>query len=218
MVGQRLIETQEAPAGKFFNEALLKTLTGEDVVSARFMNKDFFEFMPQCKIWMTSNYRPRLQNHDLALRRRTRILPFDQQPRTINVHLTQQIVANELPGVMAWCLEGVRWWLLEGIGSVEDAPAQVRDATDDYFRSEDSIGLFLTHSMVEETGTSCSTDSVWHAYVQWCNENGENARNKKSLIVELQDRGLRVTKIGPADKRVAGFEDRRVVTDFDGVG
>jgi putative DNA primase/helicase len=48
--GARLVTAQETEEGRRWAEAKIKTLTGGDRVSARFMRQDFFEFTPQFKL------------------------------------------------------------------------------------------------------------------------------------------------------------------------
>jgi putative DNA primase/helicase len=49
--GKRLVTASETNVGSRLNEARLKALTGGDVMTARFLNKEFFEFQPKCKLW-----------------------------------------------------------------------------------------------------------------------------------------------------------------------
>ena len=51
-------------------EARIKTLTGGDRISARFMRQDLFTFTPQFKLLIAGNNLPNLRNIDTAMRRR----------------------------------------------------------------------------------------------------------------------------------------------------
>jgi putative DNA primase/helicase len=48
LVGARLVTAVETDEGRNWDEVKIKTLTGGDPVSARFMRGDFFEFTPSC--------------------------------------------------------------------------------------------------------------------------------------------------------------------------
>src|SRR5581483_2531411 len=48
--GARLVTAVETEEGRRWAEAKIKSLTGGDPISARFMHKDFFEFVPKFKL------------------------------------------------------------------------------------------------------------------------------------------------------------------------
>jgi putative DNA primase/helicase len=56
--GARFVTGIETEDGKRLAEAKIKLITGGDTVTARFLHKEFFEFIPQFKIWMATKYRP----------------------------------------------------------------------------------------------------------------------------------------------------------------
>ena len=56
--------------------ARIKTLTGGDQISARFMRQDFFDFTPQFKLVIAGNHKPGLRSVDEAIRRRFHLVPF----------------------------------------------------------------------------------------------------------------------------------------------
>lgn len=67
------VETEQ---GRRWNESKIKTLTGGDKVSARFMRQDFFEYIPQFKLLIAGNHKPSIRNLDEAMRRRLQLIPF----------------------------------------------------------------------------------------------------------------------------------------------
>ena len=50
--GARLVTSVEPNEGMRINEGLLKQLTGDDIVTARKLYGDEFEFKPEFKLWM----------------------------------------------------------------------------------------------------------------------------------------------------------------------
>ena len=56
----------------------MKSLTGGDPVTARFMRQDFFTFQPQFTLFVAGNHKPSFQGVDEAIRRRVLLLPFLQ--------------------------------------------------------------------------------------------------------------------------------------------
>ena len=62
--GARLVTAIETEEGRRWDEAKIKTLTGGDKISARFMRQDYFEFSPQFKLMIAGNRKPSLRSVD----------------------------------------------------------------------------------------------------------------------------------------------------------
>jgi putative DNA primase/helicase len=60
--GYRLVVAQETEKGRRWDETKIKTMTGGDRMTARFMRQDFFDFVPRFKLWIVGNHKPRLDN------------------------------------------------------------------------------------------------------------------------------------------------------------
>jgi putative DNA primase/helicase len=71
-------------------------MTGGDKMTARFMRCDFFDFVPQFKLWIVGNHKPRLDNVDEAMRRRMLLVPFTVQipPEERDPDLPQKLKAE----------------------------------------------------------------------------------------------------------------------------
>jgi putative DNA primase/helicase len=74
--GARLVTAVETEEGRRWAESRIKSLTGGDKISARFMRQDFFEYAPQFKLIIAGNHRPGLRSVDEAIRRRFNLVPF----------------------------------------------------------------------------------------------------------------------------------------------
>jgi putative DNA primase/helicase len=68
--GARLVTAVETEEGRRWAESRIKSLTGGEKISARFMRQDFFEFLPQFKLIIAGNHKPGLRSVDEAIRRR----------------------------------------------------------------------------------------------------------------------------------------------------
>jgi hypothetical protein len=65
--GARLVSASEPERGRPLAESLVKQLTGEDPVTARFLFGEFFEFVPNFKLWLCVNRSPDQQRRRRAL-------------------------------------------------------------------------------------------------------------------------------------------------------
>src|SRR4051794_6366094 len=100
--GARMVTASETQAGRGWNEARIKTLTGDDPITARFMRGAVFQFKPQFNLWIAGNYRPPLRSVDEAIRRRLNMIPFKVTiPRAErDLKLVDKLKA-EWPGILA---------------------------------------------------------------------------------------------------------------------
>ncbi len=79
LVGARLVTVSETEGGSRLAAALVKNITGGDKVTARFLYQEFFEFTPQFKLWLATNYKPEVADTSEGFWRRIRLIPFDVQ-------------------------------------------------------------------------------------------------------------------------------------------
>jgi putative DNA primase/helicase len=138
--GARLVTATETEEGRQWAESRIKSLTGGDRVSARFMRQDFFEFLPQFKLFIAGNHRPGLRSVDEAIRRRVNLIPFAVTipAEERDGELTEKLKA-EWPGILAWIVAGCLKWQSEGLA----APEAVTAATAEYLNSEDAIAAWI---------------------------------------------------------------------------
>ena len=79
LMGTRLAISSEVREGAFLDEALIKSLTGDQEISARFMRQDHFVFRRTHKHLIFGNHRPILRVVDDGIRNRLHIVPFKAQ-------------------------------------------------------------------------------------------------------------------------------------------
>jgi P4 family phage/plasmid primase-like protien len=138
--GFRLVVAQETEKGRRWDEAKIKSMTGGDKMTARFMRCDFFDFTPKFKLWITGNYKPILSNVDEAMRRRMLLVPFTVQipPEDRDPDLFEKLKA-EWPAILRWMIDGCLEWQQIGLAP----PAIISEATDAYFEDQDLIKQWL---------------------------------------------------------------------------
>lgn len=75
--GIRFAPCAEVNTGKYLDESLVKRVTGNDVITARFIGKEFFDFHIIAKFFYSVNTLPRVIGADNAIYNRLIVLPFD---------------------------------------------------------------------------------------------------------------------------------------------
>lgn len=204
LVGARLVTASETEAGKRWDEAKVKSLTGGDPVTARFMYQNNFTYFPQFKLVFIGNHRPEIRTVDVAMKRRIQMVPFNVRPVRVDNTLNDTL-RGEWPAILAWMIQGCLMWQQEGL----NPPTLVRAATDEYFRNEDAIGRWLDESTTaDEQGTATMQD-MYASYREWARENGEYAMTLKRLSTALAARKLEKWK-HPENRR-AGFKGISII-------
>lgn len=189
--GARFVHLSEPQDGRLAVERL-KGLSGGDRISARYMNRDFFEFTPVCLMVVALNHRLRTNDAGAALWRRIREIDF---PVTIpaerrDPHLPERLRA-ELPGILRWALDGWRLYQAEGL----EPPEAVRAATDAYREQSDPLGEFLADRCIVHEHCTATAADVYRAFTSWSNETGEMSLSKRVLGERLASRGFVATRV-----------------------
>jgi putative DNA primase/helicase len=76
LAGSRFVNMSELPNEFEINAAKVKQLTGGDMITTRFLYQDFFEFRPQFKIFVNTNYLPGITDDSLFSSGRLKLIPF----------------------------------------------------------------------------------------------------------------------------------------------
>jgi putative DNA primase/helicase len=159
--GARLVTAQEIQEGKAWNEVKIKALSGGDPLSARFVNKDFFTFVPNFKLLIAGNHEPQLRNVDEATTRRFNKLPFTNIPKKINKNLIEELKL-EHPGILQWMINGCLSWQKIGL----NPPKIVQETTKEYFSDQDTFLDCIEESC--ERGNNFQTTGE-KLFSFWCN-------------------------------------------------
>jgi P4 family phage/plasmid primase-like protien len=72
----RMVNIYETTSNLRINAGLLKTLSGDDEITARGLHQAPITFLPQFTIWLATNYRPHVPHDDDAAWGRLREVPF----------------------------------------------------------------------------------------------------------------------------------------------
>jgi putative DNA primase/helicase len=189
--GTRFVTTTEAEHGKRLSEPLIKQITGNDRMTARFLYGEFFNFTPTFKIWVATNHKPVIKGTDHGIWRRIKLVPFTTriEEEKQDKHLEEKLNA-EASGILNWLIEGAMRWRREGLKT----PKIIISATNEYRAEMDVIGNFLKERCAQTPGTSIRARELFKCYQDWCDENNERACSERLF-------GLRLKELGFEQKR-----------------
>lgn len=206
--GCRLAVASEPPKRMLFDAALVKTMLGRDTITARNLFEREFQFTPKFTLVMNTNYLPYVQDETLFTSGRIDVLPFNRHfsPEEQDTGIKERLKSKEcISAVFNWCLEGLRLYRKEGF----NPPKSVTEATGEYQKSSDKIGLFFEECMVK-TGRNSTVKDVYSCFSLWCRGSGLEPGGRQSFSDDLKSRGLFAdhgTVNGKTAKRVVvGYE------------
>ncbi|MDE6833447.1 MAG: hypothetical protein K2J39_04270 [Ruminococcus sp.] len=188
--GARLVTSVEPNEGMRLNEGLIKQLTGDDMITARKLYGDEFEFRPEFKLWMATNHKPTIRGTDLGIWRRIHIIPFSVTipEQAVDRKLPHKL-EEELPDILAWAVEGYRMWKSEGLRM----PKVIADAVEEYRNEMDVISAFLASDYVAQGG-EVKAQALYAVYCQWCSESNEYKMPSRKFGIEILKRYNKVHK------------------------
>lgn len=188
----RLVTIEELPKHTPLREELVKALTGGTKILARFLNKDFFEFMPVFVPVLSGNSKPAINGADYGIWRR--LLPvlwgvtIAPEDRIAPSELAAKLDA-ERPGILNWLIEGLTLYLKHGLDPF--IPAEVHEFWQDYREERDNIGVFLEAALVAEPGSEVKAGVLYEAYKAWCEVNAMKWATQRSFGDSLGERGFK---------------------------
>lgn len=198
LAGARLVTSVETTEGQRLAESLVKQLTGGDKISARFLFREHFEFVPAFKLWLAANHKPEIRGGDFAIWRRVLLVPFNRTftGPTADPELLPKLL-RELPGILNWALTGVQAWLARGL----KPPAAVRLATEQYRDEQDAIAEFLADFCDVGEGFRVATPDLYAVYKGWAERSGDRPLSRNAFGRRLTDRGFGDDRTGRARYR-----------------
>lgn len=187
LAGARVVTVSETPEGARLNEPLVKDLTGGDTITACFKYREWFDFRPEFKLWIRGNHKPQIRGTDDGIWRRVLLVPFAVQiPEDEADPALPAKLLDELPGVLAWALQGALEWQRRGLRP----PQTVADAVREYRSEMDTLGEFIEDRCIVLPHVQASAKSLYAAYRQWCEDSGHQPVSTTRFGLSLAERGF----------------------------
>ena len=170
------------------HHTLIKSLTGNESIAARFLFSEWFDFLPEFKIFYATNHKPVIKGTDQAIWDRIRLIPFgvripdEEQDKQLDNKL-----AAEAAGILAWAVRGCLDWQAHGLGF----PSAVSAATADYRQEMDQVGNFVRECCIEGPLCSANAAELHDRYATWSHEQGDQPLSRVAFSRRLVERGFR---------------------------
>jgi putative DNA primase/helicase len=203
--GARLAVASETDQGTAWAESRIKLMTGSDPITARFMRKDNFTYLPEFKLVVIGNHMPTLKNVDAAIRRRFRVVPFVHKPSQVDKHLREKLRA-EAPEILRWLLDGCLEWQREGLGG----SMVIEEATRSYLGDQDLHNQWLDECCVvrrQDGALRAAVSDLYESFSAFAKAGGEVPGTKKALSSWLAAAGFTPARTGQV-RMMAGLRLR----------
>ena len=179
IVNKRFITASETGETARLNEARVKALTGRDPITARFLHKEFFTFIPVAKFWLATNHKPEVRDDSEGFWRRLHLIPFTasfigREDKTLKDRLRA-----ELPGILTRAVRGCLAWQRDGL----NPPDIVREATTTYRTDSMPLARFLDECCVLDDSQQASFSELFETYVKWCGRGPRMGRHEFSTAL-----------------------------------
>lgn len=193
--GCRFVMASESHEGSFFNDGLVKSLTGDAHITARQLHQHEKVFRNKAKFWLACNNLPRVSDTTLGFWRRLQIVQLDRifQDKDKDLYLRDKLRA-ELPGILNWAIAGALEWTKSGL----QPPAQVGQAVQQYRKGSDTLSAFLDECCYIGEGVHTVRKSLHAAYKSFAREElgHKNFWSVETLTDKLKTRNIIYKKRG----------------------
>lgn len=214
LAGVRFVNIAEPGKSLVLNSALVKNMTGNDTINARFLHENSFDFAPQFKLYINTNYLPVVNDMTVFASGRVIIIPFErhfdesEQDKGLKREFMKPQVQS---AILNWLLKGYEQLQLSGLRM----PQSVISATGQYEHDSNKTLLFIEDCLEEGADYEERTSQVYNRYKSWCMENGQYAESmknfKQSLSAVMEVKRKRPKSGGEKTTMVIGY---RLLSDF----
>jgi putative DNA primase/helicase len=181
--GARLVFAKETDRGRRLDEALIKSLTGGDSITARFLFENEMTFRPTFKIVLETNYNPHVDGSDDGIWERIKKLDFlrhfeeHERDKTLGEKLQ-----GEYEGILAWMVEGCLLWQREGL----EETAEMRNSKREAHADSDPIITYVEDRLIFNRDAWVRPRDLFDDYQNWAFQNSEHASKKSEFKLRLQ--------------------------------
>lgn len=202
----RLVICSEPPKRMVFDVSLLKSLVGNDSITARRLYESEITFKPKFKMLMNTNYLPLVNDSTFFSGDKVRVVEFNRHfnPEERDTSLKHRLL-SELPGILNWCVQGWFLYKAEGLKSTQ----AVLTATAQYENDSDKLGKFISDCLAKVPASNISIKDAYARYAEWCDDCGYGCENKGSFVDEIKAR-----KIFAASGTIAGKTVRNIIKGY----
>lgn len=165
---------------------IVKTLTGNDTITAERKNRDAFSFRNYAKLTFSCNQLPKTPDTTLAFYKRFipiktgPPIPLDEQNSELIYELTSE---TELSGIFNWAYEGLKRAIKRG--HLQE-PTSVLERKELYENMSDPATGFIREYIFEDNKCMLIKEDLYREFVKYCDQNGFIAPHDTAFYKSLK--------------------------------
>ena len=156
--GARMLLANETTQGGIWDDEKVKSLASRDTMAARKLYHEMRDFVPTHKLWIRGNHMPGVVDASDGFWRRILLVHFGVNitEKQKIADLDDQIIRDELPGVLNWMLEGRLAWQKSGL----NIPDCMRADCSEYREDTDILGRWIAEFLKHDTRGRASSSAA----------------------------------------------------------
>lgn len=174
--GKRFISVIETNQDRRLDEALVKSLTGNDEITGRKLFCEPVKFFPQFKIWLAMNHKPHILGRDHGIWRRICLIPFNENFTGREEQGLEDTLMGELSGILNWMLEGLVEYYQQGLNE----PKTIAEAVKQYRAEEDILQQWMSDCTEPNPLAQVQVKPAFQSFIAWAQ--GANIKTNISMM------------------------------------
>lgn len=171
LVGVRAAFSHEGAELKVLDTSIIKSITGGDIIRASRKYEHPFTFVPQFKLWLSTNHIPKIVDDSDGFWRRVIKIPFLAEFNSFGKrdNNLEQTLAGEMEGILVWAVEGAKMWWKDGLKVPDILLKEIillRSMSDEF---EEMVEMIFTR----DKDSTVRASEAYTAYMLWAMKNNE---------------------------------------------
>jgi putative DNA primase/helicase len=197
--GARMALLEETPEARHLDVKRLKTVLGTTTMTARLIAKDSVSWSPTHSLFVSTNYKPRVDETDHGTWRRLALVTFpytyrrdgedleSENDRQGDPTLRQRIAAGrdcQHQAVLRWLVDGAKRWYQAG--QVMGAPPKtVEDNTRQWRMESDLVLRFYDDNLIADPDYYIPGTDFYSVFTEWLKDNGNTKWTTSTLAARF---------------------------------
>ncbi len=186
--GVRFVNISEPGKGLTLDAAKLKSMTGNDTINARFLHENSFDYKPQFKLYINTNYLPVVNDMTLFSSGRIITVPFErhfeehEQDKTLKTEFAKE---ESQSAILNWLIDGYKMQRDEGL----KLPESVQKATDSYTWHRSAITKILT-KLIKENAVQAQNQEDYLQKYESLAQRHDKLKSRYEILQQKRERRL----------------------------
>ena len=201
--GARFVKIDEPSRGVFFDEGLIKKMTGGDKITARHLYGTPFEYTPGFAIFISANSKPNVSDTSVFESDRVKLILFNKHfgQGERDTSLKEKLRSDsEKSGILNWLIEGYNLYQSSGLKNT----AEMNEQLTEYAKDSDEIQRYIDDrlelSESLKNKESSTLKAIRNDYIYWCQYIGTSPIGARTFKEDLMKRGVVIKRICNQDR------------------